>query len=101
MQHAGAESLEVSMGAGIPVRMPCGVGVPVAVRVPTVGRVPFGILHAAGVRVVTVTADEVEGALGVLRRVGVDAEPAGAMAVAAALREGGVALVSGGSRSDS
>lgn len=100
VQHAPASSLEVSLAAGHPVRVDPG-DAPIAVRVPTVGRVPLSMMLATGVTVVTVGPAEVADALAYLQVAGVDAEPAGAIAVAGALASGGgTALVSGGRPKD-
>ena len=96
VQHAPATSLARSLETGRPTPVHPG-DAPVAVRVREVGRVPFEILRTASVTTAEVGPDEVAVALARLRAVGVDAEPAGAVAFAAARAAGaGVALVSGG-----
>ena len=100
VQHAPATSLSASLEAGHPVRVDPG-DAPIAVRVPTVGRVPLAMMLATGVRTVAVGPDEVDAARTYLQVAGVDAEPAGAIATAAALTfGGGTALVSGGRPKD-
>ena len=96
VQHAPATSLDASLAAGYPTRVDPG-DAPIAVRVPTVGRVPLAILAADGVRTTVVGAADVADALALLADAGVAAEPAGAIGTAAALAfGGGTALVSGG-----
>ena len=74
-------------------------------RLPSVGEQPWQHLSARSVPGVTVSEDEIRGAQLWLGDMGVDAEPSGAVSVAAALREVApvgqgveVAVVSGGNR---
>jgi threonine dehydratase len=100
VQHAPALSLAVSLREACPVRVDPG-DVPIAVRVPMVGRVPLALSLSLGLRAYVVDAEQVADALSLLHAAGVAAEPAGAIATAAALAcGGGTALVSGGRPED-
>jgi threonine dehydratase len=96
VQHAPATSLAASLAHGRPTRVDPG-SCPVAVRVPVVGRVPLAICAATGVATTVVDDRQVAAALRLLHGLGVKAEPAGAIGLAAGLTFGsGTALVSGG-----
>ena len=100
VQHAPATSLSASLTIGYPARVDPS-GAPVAVRVPKIGRVPLSMMLATTVGTAIVGQVEVADALGLLHAAGIDAEPAGAIATAAALAfGGGTALVSGGRPKD-
>jgi threonine dehydratase len=89
-----------SLAAGHPVQLPPCTTVADGLRGQRPGRVPYPIIRDRVDDLIAVGDDEILAAAALLRRLGVDAEPSGAVALAGALRVGrrerAVAVVSGG-----
>ncbi|MEZ7004285.1 threonine/serine dehydratase [Streptomyces sp. AD55] len=89
-----------SLAAGHPVRLPPCATVADGLRGQRPGRVPYPIIRDRVDDLIAVGDDEILAAVALLRRLGVEAEPSGAVALAGAVRAGrrerAVAVVSGG-----
>ncbi|MFI8090745.1 threonine/serine dehydratase [Streptomyces sp. NPDC086080] len=89
-----------SLAAGHPVQLPPCATVADGLRGQRPGRVPYPVIRDRVDDLIAVGDDEILAAAVLLRRLGVDAEPSGAVALAGALRAGrrerAVAVVSGG-----
>ena len=103
VQAAGAAAYPRSLAAGSPLPAPSMATMADGIAVGTPGRVPFGVLHAAGTEVRTVSEDALSRALLlVAERAKLLVEPSGAAAVAAVMADPGgfegpvVAVLSGG-----
>ncbi|GGW65398.1 threonine ammonia-lyase [Streptomyces griseoloalbus] len=89
-----------SLAAGHPVQLPPCTTVADGLRGQRPGRVPYPIIRDRADDLIAVGDTEILAAAALLHRLGVDAEPSGAVALAGALRAGrrerAVAVVSGG-----
>src|ERR1700689_4731045 len=107
VEHSSAPAMAESLRSGRPVTIPAHTGPAEGLLVRRVGDHPFAICSAYGLRIETVADTEIERALRLLHvEVGIQAEYAGAAAVAAALRHDApekraLCIVSGGNIDDS
>jgi threo-3-hydroxy-L-aspartate ammonia-lyase len=89
-----------SLAAGQPVELPPSDTIADGLRGQRPGNVPFPIIRRRVDELTTVTDDQIRGAVDLLQRTGIDAEPSGAVAIAAVLQHRlqhqAVAVVSGG-----
>ncbi|MFR9787471.1 threonine/serine dehydratase [Streptomyces sp. MB22_4] len=89
-----------SLAAGHPVRLPASATVADGLRGQCPGAVPYPVIRDRVDELIAVGDAEILAATALLHRLGVDAEPSGAVALAGALRAGrrerAVAIVSGG-----
>ncbi|TWV53865.1 pyridoxal-phosphate dependent enzyme [Streptomyces misionensis] len=89
-----------SLAAGHPVRLPASTTVADGLRGQSPGAVPYPIIRDRVDDLIAVGDAEILAATALLHRLGVDAEPSGAVALAGAIRAGrrerAVAIVSGG-----
>ncbi|MEU2182033.1 threonine ammonia-lyase [Streptomyces thermolilacinus] len=101
VEPAGTPRYARSLAVGRPVRLPPCDTVADGLRAQAPGEVPFAVVRDRVDDLVAVTDAEILTATDRLRRLGVEAEPSGAVALAGALRAGrlrerAVAVVSGG-----
>ncbi|MEU7568065.1 pyridoxal-phosphate dependent enzyme [Streptomyces fradiae] len=101
VEPAGTPRYARSLAAGRPVRLPPCDTVADGLRAQAPGEVPFAVVRDRVDDLVAVSDAEILTATDRLRRLGVEAEPSGAVALAGALRAGrhrerAVAVVSGG-----
>jgi threo-3-hydroxy-L-aspartate ammonia-lyase len=100
VEPVDARRYALSRAAGRPVQLPPPTTIADGLRGQRPGAVPWPIIRRRADDLVGVTDDEIGHALAVLRRVGVAAEPSGAVALAGAMVAGfagrAVVIVSGG-----
>lgn len=103
VQSVASESMERSLAAGRPVRVQPGKTIATGLAVPMVGTIPYQICSRRKPRLVSVSDEEIRGAMRLLwQSNGIRVEPAGAATLGAALRldefnqEVTVCIVSGG-----